>query len=590
MHLRREANGRPDASISNCTRVNEVDLMELKKVIRKWALKNAHDYGKADLGAVVGKVIAEMPDAKKDMASAMDLMRKTIEEVNELSPKEVEKGLRGFEFQEKPKEEERKVRLPPHPEGRVVTRFAPEPSGYLHIGHAKACLISWEGAREANGRFILRIDDTNPSLAKQEYVDSAKEMLKWLGVDWESESFTSDNMEMLYDYAFELIKRGKAYVCECTPELIKLNREARKSCACRNKVDVQSEKDFERMVEGGVKEGKAVLRYKGDMRAQNSVMRDPTLVRIVEEKHFRQGDKYSAWPSYDFVTPILDATQGITHAVRSKEYELRDELYYAIIEDLELRRPIMLSISRLVIKNNSTQKRVIRKLVEDKVIDGWDDPRLLTMIGMRRRGIQPAALREFALSFGGISTSESKEATLEPLLHTNRKILDPISRRMHFARDPVMLVIRDFKAEVAISFHPEIDLGSRTLTVNEKVLVSRGDLKEGETVRLRDLCNVVVSNVTIDSATGHIVETNQMPEKKIQWVPAGSTVKVRIMRPLDLMKGEVPRKNSMEIDTGLCEQSCHDLKEGDIVQFVRYGFVKKEKSGENGELMFVFSC
>ncbi|VVB73473.1 Glutamate--tRNA ligase [uncultured archaeon] len=568
----------------------KVANMELNQIIRKWALKNAHDYGKADMGSVVGKVIAEMPEAKKDMKSAMKRINDMVEEVNGMKKPAIEKALKEFEFQEKPKEEERRIRLPPHPEGNVVTRFAPEPSGYAHIGHAKAVLLSWEAARENDGRFILRIDDTNPVLAKQEFVDSWKDILAWLGVDWDAESFTSDSMDMFYAYALELIKRGKAYVCECTAELIKLNREGRKPCACRNKVEMQNVKDFERMTTGGFKEGKAILRYKGDMRALNSVMRDPTLVRIVEEKHFRQEDRYSAWPSYDFVTPILDATQGVTHAIRSKEYELRDELYYAIIDDLEIRKPIMLSISRLVVKNNSTQKRVIRKLVQENVIDGWDDPRLLTMIGMRRRGIQPAALREFALSFGGISTSESKEATIDPLLHANRKILDPVSKRMHFVKDPIVLIIKGFRSEVDLPFHSEQELGSRNLSVNEKVLVNRDDIKEGEILRLRDLCNVGITEIVGNSANGRLIETKEMPAKKIQWVPADSAAKVRILRPLELMDGDVPRKDSMQVDAGFCEAGCKELKEGDIVQFVRYGFVRKEKSGPNGELSFVFSC
>jgi glutamyl-tRNA synthetase len=568
----------------------KVGNMELKQVIRKWALKNAHDYGKADMGSVVGKVIAEMPDAKKDMKSAMKHIKGIVEEVNGMKKPAIEKALNEFEFQEKPKDEERHIRLPPHPEGKVVTRFAPEPSGYAHIGHAKAALISWGAAKEANGKFILRMDDSNPVLAKQEFVDSWREMLKWLGIDWESESFTSDNMDMFYEYAFELIKRGKAYVCECSADVIKQNREARKACGCRAKFEVQNTKDFEKMTTGGFKEGKAVLRYKADMRALNSVMRDPTLARIIEGEHFRQGDKYSTWPSYDFVTPILDSTQGVTHAIRSKEYELRDELYYAIIDDLELRKPIMLSISRLNVKNNTTQKRVIRKLVQEHVIDGWDDPRLLTMIGMRRRGIQPVALREFALSFGGIGKSESKEATIEPLLHANRKILDPVSKRMHFVKDPIVLIIKGLKSKVDLPFHSEQELGSRTLAVDEKVFVSKSDIKEGEVIRLRDLCNIGVTEIVGNSANCWLIETKEMPEKKIQWVPADSTVKVTILKPLDLMDGDVPRKDSMQIDTGFCEAACRDLKEGDIVQFVRYGFVRKEKSGENGELKFVFSC
>lgn len=563
--------------------------MSLNEITKKWAMKNAIDYGKADFGSVIGKVIAEIPSVKENMKSNSAEIRKIIEEVNKMPKEEIERQIKGFKFQDKPKEEERHINLPPHTEGRVVTRFAPEPSGYLHIGHAKACLISWDGARGANGRFILRIDDTNPSLAKQEFVDAGKHDLRWLGVNWQFESFTSDNMDIFYDYSFELIRNGKAYVCECSPEMIKINREGRKPCSCRNKVEMQNISDFERMISGGFDEGKAILRYKGDMRSFNSVMRDPTLVRVVDTNHFRHGDKYSAWPSYDLVTPILDSVQGITHAIRSKEYELRDELYYAILRDLGLRQPIMLSISRLIVKNSSTQKRIIRKLVQDKVIDGYDDPRLLTLSGLRRRGIQPEALREFALSFGGIGKSESKEATIEPLLHLNRKILDPISKRVHFVKNPITLSIKGFKSEINLPFHSESDLGSRKLSVNENVFICRDDIKEGEVLRLRDLCNVQITEISKDSAKAKLIETKEMPEKKIQWVPVKDAIKTKIMRPLDLMDGDVPRKDSMQIDSGFCESVCGALNDGDIVQFVRYGFVKKEKSSNN-ELEFIFSC
>ncbi|MCS7109823.1 MAG: glutamate--tRNA ligase family protein, partial [Candidatus Micrarchaeota archaeon] len=361
--------------------------MDIRDIAMKWAIKNAFDYGKADVGAVVGKVIAEKPEIKRDMKSALEVIRSVVQSVNSMTREEIEERLGQYEFKEK-REEKRGINLPSHPENRVVTRFAPEPSGYLHIGHAKACLISWQGAREQNGRFIIRFDDTNPSLAKQEFVDAIKEDLTWLGVDWDLECFTSDFMDLFYSHAFDLIKMDKAYVCECDGENIKRNREEKKECACRDKPIITNVRDLERMIEGSFREGEAVFRYKGNMHSLNTVMRDPTLIRIVEEIHFRQADKYVAWPTYDFVTPILDAIQGVTHAVRSKEYELRDELYYSLIKDFGLREPLIISISRLIIRNNTTQKRVIRKLVQEGVISGWDDPRLLTLKAIRRRGIR----------------------------------------------------------------------------------------------------------------------------------------------------------------------------------------------------------
>lgn len=571
--------------------------MEIKEIARKWALKNAFDYGKADVGAVVGKVIAEYPDAKKDMKTNMQIINTVVQEVNSLSREQIEEEVSKFDFGEKKKEERKGVNLPPHPEGKVVTRFAPEPSGYLHIGHAKACLISWKGAREQNGRFILRIDDTNPTLAKQEFVDALKEDLKWLGVDWDVECFTSDFMDMFYNYAFELVKKGKAYVCECDGDTIKRNREEKRECACRNKPIIKNVRDLEKMIDGGFREGEAVLRYKGNMSALNTVMRDPTLMRIIEENHFRQQDKYVAWPSYDFVTPILDAVQGVTHAVRSKEYELRDELYYSLIKDFGFRKPLIVSISRLVIKNNTTQKRVIRKLVQEKVISGWDDPRLLTMKAIRRRGIQPEALREFALSFG-VSKSESKDATLEQLLHRNKQILDPISKRLHFVSDPAVIYIKGLKREAKIQFHQERDLGSRTLSVNERVYVENKDIVLGEEIRLRDLCNIRIesksdTSLRIDGREIPVynaveTESDRLPEKKIQWVPVESAVKIRVEKPLDLMEGDVPAKKSMEIDEGFAEGFVSELKDREIVQFIRYGYVIKDRTEDVP--VFIFTC
>ena len=562
--------------------------MNIKKIAKKWSLKNAFDYGKASPGSVVGKVIAEVPDAKKDMKATMKVINEAIAEVNSLSKEKLESELLKFHFEEKKVEKEKAIGFVAPLGEKIVTRFAPEPSGYAHLGHAKACLISWYGAREQNGRFILRIDDTNPLLAKQEFVDAWKEDLKWLGVDWDVECFTSDFMDMFYTYAFELIKKGKAYVCECEGDTVKKNREEKRECACRNKPIQKNVTDFEKMTDGGFKEGEAILRYKGDMKALNTVMRDPALIRIIEQKHFRQEDKYSAWPSYDFVTPILDSTQGVTHAVRSKEYELRDSIYYALINDFGLRKPLMISIARLLIKNNTTQKRVIRKLVQEKVIDGWDDPRLLTMRALRRRGIQAKALREFALSFG-VSKSESKDSTLEQLFHKNKQILDPISKRLHFVKDPAMLRIKGFSSTIELPFHHENNLGSRMLSVKENVYVESADVSVGETIRLKDLCNV-----RIDSKSGEkefaasLVKSEEIPEKKVQWVPADSAVKIKVDRPLDLLDGDVPAKHSMETDSGLAEQYVNELKVGEIVQFIRYGYVIKDRVDEVP--VFIFSC
>jgi len=253
-----------------------------------------------------------------------------------------------------------------------------------------------------------------------------------------------------------------------------------------------------------------------------------------------------------------------------------------------LRKPLLISISRLIIKNNTTQKRVIRKLVQDKVISGWDDPRLLTMKALRRRGIQPKALREFALSFGA-SKSESKDSTLEQLFHKNKQILDPISKRLHFVKDPVVLNIKGFKSTLELPFHHENDLGKRRFSVNENVYVEKGDIKVGETIRLKDLCNVRIESKKNDNEFSAVeVKTEKIPEKKVQWVPVDSAVKIRVEKPLNLLEGDVPVKNSLQIDEGVAEEDVNSLKQGEIVQFIRYGYVIKDRV--DGEPVFIFSC
>ncbi|PIO06009.1 glutamate--tRNA ligase, partial [Candidatus Micrarchaeota archaeon CG08_land_8_20_14_0_20_59_11] len=308
----------------------------MKSIILKYALKNAHDYGKANAGAVAGKVIAEAPEAKKDMKATMKAVAEAVVEVNRMKKAEVEEKLKRYVFAEK-KEEEKGITLESAERGRVVTRFLPEPNGFLHLGHAKAALLSYEAAKEYSGKCLLRFDDTNPEKEETEYVAAIQDDLKWLGLTFSDTRFTSDKLPELYEKAEQLIAQGDAYVCECAQEKIKANREAKKGCKCRERKDsLVIWKGMQKMNEGA-----AVLRLKGCMDSENTVMRDPTLFRILDAPHYRQGTKYRVWPTYDFEVSISDSLDGITHALRSKEYELRDELYCYILDRLRMRKPIV---------------------------------------------------------------------------------------------------------------------------------------------------------------------------------------------------------------------------------------------------------
>lgn len=563
--------------------------MDITNLIRKHALKNAFDYGKANSGSVVGKVIAEFPDAKKDMKATMQLISKIILEVNKMKKEEIEKELNNYTFIEKPKEEKKGFEIKNAEMGKVLTRFPPEPSGYPHIGHAKAAFLDYEIAKQYDGKMILRFDDTNPEKESQEYVEAIKEGLKWLGISWDKESYTSDHMNELYAAAEKLISIEKAYVCTCSQEEISKQREQMKSCKCRELSSKENLIRWKNMLAGKYEAGKVILRFKGDLSALNTVMRDPSLARILTSPHYKQKKKYVVWPSYDLAVVVMDALEGITHPMRSKEYELRDELYNTLFDALGYKQATMIEFSRLQIKNAPISKRLLTPLVKEKKVMGWDDPRLPTLKGLVRRGILPEAVKGFVLSFG-LSKVES-EPTWEALLVENRKLLDPVSKHYFFVPDPVKLKIKNApKKVIMLKTHPKNEsLGTRELEVGEELLIPKSDfesLKEGEIFRLKDLYNVKLLSKKKKECE---FLGDGLVEKKVQWVTEQG-LECEILVPKDLVDSDGNfNLNSLEILKGKCESSCNKLEEGEIIQFERFGFCKLDKKHKD-KLTFVYSC
>ena len=552
----------------------------IEEVIRKHALKNAVDFGKANAGSVVGKVIGEFPDAKKDMKTTMAKINEAINNINNLSREAIESELKNYSFTEKPKDEKKGLTLPNAEQGKVVTRFPPEPSGYPHIGHAKAVFIDYESAIQYGGKMILRFDDTNPEKEKQEYVDAIKEGLVWLGIMWEKETYTSDNMERIYSSAEKLISKGKAYVCTCKQEEISKSRAEMKSCACR---ELPIEKIFERwelMLAGKYKVGRAILRFKGDPASLNTVMRDPTLARLINITHYRQGKKYVVWPGYDLAVTVMDMIEGVTHPMRTKEYELRDELYDELCKVLEFKKPNLIDFSRLQIKNAPISKRLLTPLVKDKKVLGWDDPRLPTLAGLKRRGILPQAIKNFVLSFG-LSKVES-EPGWEALLVENRKLLDPVSPHYFFVPDQVKLPVT-IKGETEY----KIKGITRKTNLKGKIYLSRSDVEKfaiGEIIAIKDLAFAKFDGKKLEK-----VEQVEIPEKKVQWVNPDDCISCEIIIPKDLFNGEVFNPQSLELRKGYCESACASLNVGDVVQFERFGFCRLDKKTER-KLTFIFTC
>jgi glutamyl-tRNA synthetase len=564
---------------------------ELKTSIRKWAIKNAADYKLAIPGKVIGKIFMEFPEMKNQAKDLMTAVREVCTEVNNMDLDAVKAELGNYTFEEKKKEEDKTINLPDAIDGQVITRFPPEPSGFLHVGHAKAIFLNYEGAKRHNGQMRLRIDDTNPAKAKQEYVDSVFEYLKWLEVEhMEPVTYSSDYMEKMYEQAQELILKGKAYVCTCKPEEIKYSREKKERCLCSACMPEEAVIKFKQMISGGFKEGQAILRYKGDMKSDNTTMRDPALFRIVEKTHFRQGGKYVCWPSYDFCAPILDSIEDVTHAMRSKEYELREELYYAILDDLGLRKPKLIHFSRLAIQNAPVSKRLITPLIDEGKVSGLDDPRLPTLAALKRRAILPEAIKEFVLSFG-LSKVES-EPDWSKLLAINKKMIDPVVYRKFFVSEPIKVYVEGAEDVILhLNNHPQKETeGTREMTTSNVVYIPKKDaqaLEDNEVFRLKDWCNIQllskeVEEVVMPDGTKtqsmvlrtRYVEDEGIVRVKCQWIADSEKIAAKVIVAHDLLKdnGEF-NPESLETVWGWAEKSCNEMELREVVQFERFGFV-----------------
>jgi len=476
-------------------------------------------------------------------------------------------------------------------QGKVITRFPPEPNGYPHIGHAKAAVIDEEYARKYGGKLILRYDDTNPQKEKIEYYSAIKDGLDWLQVKPDEIKNTSDDIVKIYEYGKELIRKNFAYVCSCSPEVIKRNRLNAIACKCTNNSIENTLSEFENMISGKYNQNQAILRYRGDMTSLNTAMRDPTLFRVIKGGHHpKVGSKYSLWPTYDFAAPIEDSLDGVTHAFRTKEYELRNELYFSILDNLSLRKPRLIEFSRLEFEGIPVSKRKITPLIEQGIIKNWDDPRLPTLMGLRRRGILPEAIRKFVLSLS-ITLSETKPS-MEILESFNRKMLDSKAQRLFFVKSPVIVNIDGLNVDtVEIRNHPTLDMGKRKVRVGNIIYISNDDaikLKIGDTLRLMDLCNIEIlsieknlikdetnenePNIVINAKNKGNEISHHMP--KIQWVSKSDSQNYKILRPLPLYNGDNYNENNLIVDCGLSESYISKLELGTVIQFVRYGFCK----------------
>jgi len=444
----------------------------------------------------------------------------------------------------------------------------------LHIGHAKAAIVDFEYAKIYDGKFILRFDDTNPENAEFHFYDSQKKDLKWLGVEWDIEYNTSDNIKTHYKLAEQLILQGDAYMCNCSAEKIKNGRFIGIICNCRlNSPEINFD-IWNKLLDQSIEN--YVLRLKGDMKSTNTAMRDPTLFRVINKSHPLHQDKYHLWPTYDFAGAVEDSISGVTHPFRTKEYELRDECYFYLLDKLNLRKPHLLEFARLSIEGMPVSKRKIKPLIDKGFVSGYDDIRLPTLRGLDKRGIKPEAIKNFIFS-QGISKVESK-VSLSLLEAENRKILDPNAKRFFFINNPIKLYIKNApNIRKSIKLHPKNEkLGMREIESNQVFYIPKEDVvdfKVGSIFRLKDLFNVRILEINNEIKAEYIGDELIENSAKIQWTTE-KYVKMNVMIPNQLFVNDEFNKNSLEIIHGFAEKAVAKLKDNEIVQFERFGFVK----------------
>ena len=499
----------------------------------------------------------------------------------------------------------------------VQTRFPPEPNGYLHIGHAKSILLNDGLAQKYGGKFNLRFDDTNPTKEKTEFVESIIEDVKWLGADFEDRLFFASNyFEQMYECAVFLIKKGKAFVCDLTAEEI---RECRgdfktpgKESPYRNRSIEENLKLFEEMKEGKYQDGEKVLRAKIDMASPNINMRDPVIYRVARMSHHNTGDKWCIYPMYDFAHPIEDAVEHITHSICTLEFEDHRPLYDWVVRECEFENPPrQIEFAKLYLTNVVTGKRYIKKLVEDRIVDGWDDPRLVSIAALRRRGYTPEAIRMF-VDLVGVSKANSSVdyAMLEYCIREDLKLKKP---RMMAILDPVKLVIDNYPDDTieyldAPNNLENPELGERKLPFGKELYIEREDFMEepvkkyfrlfpGNEVRLMNAYFVTCTGCEKDeNGNVTVVHCTYDPETKsgsgftarkvkgtIHWVAARTavTVECRLYENIvDEEKGKLNEDGSLNLNPNsltiikncYVEPALAEAKPYDSYQFVRNGF------------------
>lgn len=573
---------------------------QLKTKIREEVLLNAILFdGKANPKAVMGKILGKYSEYRKEVKLVSELIQTVIEEYKGYSVDDIKQELTkinpdAISTHKKKKEKSADIRREQKKEleeldnvvkGKFKVRYAPDPSKYPHIGQGMNYLINRMYADKYDGKVILRFDDTNPKIVRKEYYQAIKDGMTWLGATWDEEVRASELIEEFYDLARTWIDKNYLYVCTCEPKKLSEDRQNKIPCKHRDQDAKQNSKLFEKMINGDYKVGGAIVRLLADMQSENNVMRDPIMFRLVEDQHPMLDKFYHVFPTYDFESPYLDNKYGVTHIIRSGEFgTMRQEMQSFIIEKLGGKIPEFKTFGRYNIQGCPTKGRVIRELVDNNIVTGWDDIRLITLVGLKKRGIHPRTPRILIEEAG--TTPKNTNIAWTTFEKKSRELLEPTAKRLFYVENPVKLLVKDHGIEVvSLDFHPDRpEYGKRSIKLSDEFFVEIKDtaaLKVGDVFRLKDLFNVKVLEIDADFIGGEFAgEEIIAGTRKIHWV-SDDNIPGKLLVPgiLEKAKGKINEDSLSEIH-GLFEKSILKISSDEVVQLERVGYAKLKATDE----------
>jgi glutamyl-tRNA synthetase len=560
----------------------------IERTALKYAVENRMKYGEAKQGPVLNKVLGEYRQFKSMARDIAKIVEETIKYVNSLSASELQDLAEKFGLLERKETKKEGRGLPPLPNveqwGVVITRFAPNPDFPIHLGNARAAILSHEYARMYKGKFVLRFEDTDPRIKRPLTFSYriVEEDLLWLGVKWDEEYVQSMRMEKYYEVARKLIELGYAYVDLCRSIVFRELRNAGKACPHRDLDSSKHMELFEKILLGEFGEGEAVIRLKTDLNHPDPAIRDWVMMRIIDVEKYPHpvvGDRYRLWPTYNFAAAIDDHFMGITHILRGKEHALNTLKQLFIYKYLGWKYPEVVNFGRVGLEGLILSKSWIKGKLRESPgkFMGFDDIRFATISGLRRRGILPETIREIILSLG-LSPADARISWVN-VAAVNRKNVDPVAKRVFVVCNPVKVRISgvDLPKEVEISYHPSKNLGKRRITLTRpEVFISYYDIegvKPGTVIRLMELFNMEIKHVSkeIVEAIYHsagLDEAKKLGAQIIQWVACENNLKAEVLKVENLKL----RKEYCVAERGLVE-----MERGEIVQMVRIGFGRIDK-------------